>query len=136
MKRRESTKAAAGEPAWYASAARPSTPGELTKVTPAELAETEADGLASAESEESAESSKNKAKLRWLSGFQAAIAAFFLLLGEEWYAMFLAASALYNAIEGETRWRVPKFVKVCVTILSIAASILMFVMVILKVRGH
>lgn len=132
MKTREFKKDAAGLPL---PTARPSR-GELTKASPAELAGAETAGLAAAESEESAESSKNKAKLRWYAGVFAALAAFFLLLGEEWYAMFLATLALGNALEGETRWRVPKLVKVCVAVLTVILSVAMFAMLILRARGR
>ncbi|MET0625613.1 MAG: hypothetical protein ABW250_21940 [Pyrinomonadaceae bacterium] len=98
--------------------------------------ETEPAGLAAAESEESADSSKNKAKMRRVAGLFAALAAVYLLLGEEWIAMFTAACALSSALEGETRWRVPKFVKVCLVILMAVFSIGMFVMLILKARGR
>lgn len=133
---KEERSKAAGEPAWYASAARPSTPGELTKVPPAELAGTEPAALAAAESEESADARKNKAKLRRLAGLFAALAAFYLLLGEEWIAMFTAVCALSNALEGETRWRVPTFVKVCVGVLMAIFGILIFVQLILKGGGR
>lgn len=132
MKTREFKKDAAGLPLPTAHPSR----GELTKVPPAELAGTETAGLAAAESEESADSSKNKAKLRWYAGVFAALAALFLLLGEEWYAMFMATLALSNALEGETRWRVPKLVKVCVTVLMLALGILIIVLMILKTRGR
>lgn len=131
MKTREFRKDAAGLPLPTAHPSR----GELTKVPPAELAGTETAGLA-AESEEGADSSKNKAKLRWYAGVFAALAAFFILLGEEWYAMFLATLALGNALEGETRWRVPKLVKVCVAVLTVILSVAMFAMLILRVRGR
>lgn len=136
MKTRDFKKAADEEPAWYASAARPSTPGELTRVPPAELAETEPDA-ASAESEESADSSKNKAKQRWFAGLYAAIAAFSFVTGqEELYVMLLVACAFLAALEGETRWRVPKLVKICASVLVVVLSIMMFVLMILKSRGR
>jgi hypothetical protein len=132
MKTREFKKSAAGLPL---PTAHPSA-GELAKASPAELAGAEPAGLAAAESEESAEVSKNKAKLRWYAGLFAALAAFFLLLGEEWYAMFLAALALGNALDGETRWRVPKLVMYCVFVLVVVLSIIMFVLLTMKVGGR
>ena len=125
-------KAAAGMPL---PTAHPS-PGELTKVPPAELAETEPAALASAESGESPATSRGKTEQRVFAVVYAALAAVVLALGEEAHAMLLVACALSAALEGETRWRVPKLVKVCVTLLVAALSILMIVLVILKSRGR
>jgi hypothetical protein len=124
MKTREFRKHVVGD---ILPAASPS-PGELARVSPA--------APAGAEPEESPHAVQNKAKLRRLSVLFAAIAALYLLIGAEWYAMFIAACALSNALEGETRWRVPKLVKVCVTTLVVVLSIFMFVLMILKAVGR
>jgi hypothetical protein len=124
IKTRESRKHVAGD----ILPAAPPSPGELAKVSPGELA--------GAEPEESPDAVKNKAKLRGFAVLFAALAALYLLLGEEWYAMLMAACALGNALEGETRWRVPKLVKVCVTALVVVLSIYTFVLMILKAGGR
>jgi hypothetical protein len=132
MKTRDFKKNAAGLPLPTA----PPAPGELTKVPPAELAGTEPAGLATAETGESPDSSESKAKQRWLAGLFAALAAVFLTLGAESYAMFLAACALLAALDGETRWRVPTLVKVCAVILMAALGIITIVLMILEARGR
>lgn len=132
MKTRDFKKNAAGLPL----PAAPPAPGELTKVTAAELAETEPAALAAAESGESPDSSESKAKQRWLAGLYAVIAALFLFMGEELFAMFLAACALLAALEGETRWRVPKLVKVCAIILMAALGIMLLVLKIMPAGGR
>lgn len=120
----------------YESAARPA-PGGLAKVSPAGLAGTEPAGpAAAAESGEIPDESARRAKMRWIAGLYAALAALFLLLGEELYAMFLAACALGAALDGETRRRVPNLVMVCATVLVAALGILVIVLMILKVRGQ
>lgn len=132
MKTREFKKAAAGPPL---PTAHPPA-GELTKVPPAELAGAEPAGLAAAESAESPDSSESKAKQRLFAGLYAALAALFLVTGEEPFAMFLAACALFAALEGETRWRVPKLVKVCAIVLMAALGVVLIVLMILKERGR
>lgn len=127
LKTRESIKAAAGESSPYASAARPS-PGELTKAPPA--------GPATAESGESPGAGVNHAKLRWSAGACAAPAAVSLVAGGELHAMFLTSLALYCAVAGETRRRVPKLVRVCAPVLVGALGVIMIVLWILEAEGR
>ena len=118
MKTQERTKAAAGE-----------------TLPTGGLAKAEPDGLAAAGVGETPGAGPDHRKLRWLAGLYAGVAALWLTAGEEFDAIFWASLALYFALAGESRRRVPKLVKYAAIALVTVLGVVKVVLVILKVRG-
>ena len=125
MKTREVTKAAAET----LPPARPAPPGELAKAGPAAPASTGAGETAEA-------AAARHRKLRGLSGLYAALAALSLVAGEEFDAMFWATFALYFALAGETRWRVPRLVRYSAVTLIAVLTAVKLVLLILRFGGR
>jgi hypothetical protein len=124
MKTREPTKAADEEPRWYASAARPSTPGEMTKAEPADLAE--------AEPEEDAGAKRRK--MRWIVVLYVVIASVAVALGNVFDSIYWAALALFFAIAAQPRARVPKLLRYFATAAALVLAVIQIVMLILKIK--
>ncbi|HEX8283844.1 MAG TPA: hypothetical protein VF588_10840 [Pyrinomonadaceae bacterium] len=126
MERRESTKAVE-EPTPYASAARPSTPGEMTKAGVADIAR--------ADSEESPDSGEKRGKLRWFVGIYVVLATLSVALGEGFDSIYWASLALFFAIAAEPRDRVPKLLRYFAVAAVAVLGVVKLVMLILKAKG-
>ncbi|MFL6257718.1 MAG: hypothetical protein ACJ74T_22155 [Pyrinomonadaceae bacterium] len=108
----------AEEPRLYATAARPSTPGELTKAEPA--------GITQAEPEENADAGVKSRKLRWIVGLYVVIATVAVALGNVFDSIFWASVAFFFAVSMQPKERVPK-------LLLYLAFAAMFVLTVIKV---
>ena len=127
MKTRERTEPAAEGFSSYASAARPSTPGEMTKAAPADV-----EGAAPEQTPEA------RTRLKWLRvavGLNVAIAAFSMVMGKGLDALYWASIALFFAVMAQPPERVPKLLR----IFSIAAlavlGLIKVVLWILEIKG-
>ena len=127
MKTQERPKAAVEEPRSYASAARPSAPGEMTKAEPADITK--------AEPEETPDAAAKRRMLRWIVGLYVVIAAVAVALGNAFDSIYWASIALFFAIAAQPRGRVPKPLRY----FSIAAvsvlAVVQIVLLILKLKG-
>ncbi|MDT5272176.1 MAG: hypothetical protein QOH49_4362 [Acidobacteriota bacterium] len=124
MKTQERTKAAAAEPRWYASAAQPSTPGEMTKAEPADLTQ--------AEPEEDAGAKRRK--MRWFVILYVVIATVAVALGNTFDSIYWAAVALFFAIAAQPRERVTKLLRYFAAAAVLVLAVIQFVMLILKIK--
>lgn len=113
MKKQERAEATPEEPGWYAAAARPSTPGEMTKAEPA--------GVTKAEPEESPDAGANRGRLRWIVGPYVAFASVSVAQGEGFESMYWASLAFFFAVAAQPPERVPKLLRY----LSIAAVVVL-----------
>lgn len=118
MKTRERTKPTAEESRWYESAARPSTPGEMTKAEPADLAQ--------AEDEENAV--EKGRRMRWIVVLYVVIATIAVALGNVFDSIYWAALAFFYALAAQPRERVPKLLRY----FSAAAVIVLTVVVLVR----
>jgi hypothetical protein len=128
MKTRERTKAAAEEPRSYASAARPSTPGEMTKAESADITK--------AEPEETPDAGVKSRKLRWIVILYVVSATVAVALGNVFDSIYWASIALFFAISMQPRERVPKLLRYFSIAAAVVLAVVQFVLLILKVRGH
>ena len=126
MKTRDRTKAAVEEPRPYAPAARPSTPGEMTKAEPADITK--------AEPEETPDAGAKRRKLRWLVGLYVAVAAISVALGEGFDSIYWASLALFFAIAAEPRERVPKLLRYFAIAAVVVLAVVQVVLLILKLK--
>jgi len=124
MKSQERTKTEAEEPPWYASAARPSTPGEMTKAEPADLVQ--------AEPEE--DLVEKRRKMRWIVVLFVVIATVAVAIGNVFASINRAAMALFYAIAAQPRERVPKFLRYFATAAVLVFAVIQIVMLILKIK--
>lgn len=124
MKTPERPKAGAGEPRWYASAARPAPPGELTKAEP--------DDLARAEPEEDAVAQRRT--LRWVVPIVVVAATISVAAGNVLDSIFWAAAALFYAIAARPRARVPKLLRYFSIAAVVVLAVVQLVMLILKLK--
>src|SRR5215213_3303846 len=103
MKSQERTKTEAEEPPWYASAARPSTPGEMTKAEPADLTK--------GEPEENPDAGMKSRKMRWIVGIYVVVASLAVARGNVFDSIFWASLALFFAIAAQPREHVSKLLR-------------------------
>jgi hypothetical protein len=118
MKTQERTKATTGETL---------PPGGLAKAEPG--------GLAAAADGETPGAGPDYRKMRWLAGLYAGVAALWVAAGDGFDAIFWASLALYFALAGESRRRVPKLVKYAAIALVTVLGVIKVVRVILQVRA-
>jgi hypothetical protein len=128
MKTQERTKAAAGEPQWYAPAARPSTPGGMTKAEPADVTETEP--------EENPDAGAKRRKMRWIVVIYVVIATVAVALGNVFDSLYWASIAFFFAIAAQPRERVPKLLRYFAVAAVAVLAVAQFVLLILKGKGH
>jgi hypothetical protein len=127
MKTQEFTKAAAVEPRPYASAARPSTPGAMTKAEPADVER--------AESEQTQDAGAKLRRLRWIVGLYVAIATVSVAMGDALDSIFWASIALFFALLAQPSERVPKLLRYFSIAALVMLGIVKTVLWILKTRG-
>lgn len=127
MKTRKPTMHTAEESRWYESAARPSTPGEMTKAEPADLAQ--------ADDEENADADAKRRKMRWAVVVYVVVATMFVALGNVFDSIYWAAAALFFAISAQPRARVPKLLRYFATAAVIVLTAVVFVRLIMKLWG-
>jgi hypothetical protein len=128
MKTQEPTKSATGEPQWYASAARPSTPGELMRAEPADLTQ--------AEPEESPEAVGKRRKMRWIIVTYVVIASAAVAMGHVFDSIYWAAIALFFAVSLQPRERVPKLLRDFSFAALLVLTAVQVVLLIMKLKGH
>ena len=128
MKPREPTKTTAKEPNWYASAARPTAPGALTKAEPADLAQTEPEQKTSV--------GVSRRKVRWIVGIYVVVASIALASGRGFDAVYWAAVAFFFAVSLQPRERVPKLLRYFSIAVVLVLTVVQVVMLILQLKGH
>ncbi|MFL6332800.1 MAG: hypothetical protein ACJ754_05575 [Pyrinomonadaceae bacterium] len=128
MKRQEPTKPATGEPQWYESAARVSTPGGLTKAKPG--------CVAKAEPGENPDAVGKRRKMRWIVGIYVVVATAAVATGNVFDSIYWAAIALFFAVSLQPRERVPKLLRYFSIAAVLALTAVQVVMLILKIKGH
>ncbi len=127
MKTRERSKPTGDESGWYASAARPSTPGEMTRAEPADLAQ--------AEDEENADAGAKRRKMRRAVVIYVAVATMFVALGNVFDSIYWAAAALFFAISAQPRARVPKLLRYFSVAAVVVLTAIVFARLIMKHWG-
>ena len=127
MKTQEHTKAAVEEPRPYAPAARPSTPGEMTKAEPADITK--------AEPEKNPDAGEKRRMLRWVVGIYVIIATVSVALGNAFDSIYWASIALFFAIAAQPRERVPKLLRYFATAAVLVLAVVQVVQLILKLKG-
>jgi hypothetical protein len=127
MKTQEFTKAATVEPRPYASAARPSTPGEMTKAEPADVERVE--------SEPTQDAGTKLRRLRWMIVPYVAIATVSVAMGDAFDSIYWASIALFFAISAQPPERVPKLLRYFSIAAMVVLGVVKVVLWILKARG-
>ena len=127
MKTRERTKAEVEEPRSYASAARPSTPGEMTKAEPADIR--------GGESEQTPDARARMMWLRVMVGLYVAIATVSMATGKGLDAIYWASIALFFAVTAQPPERVPKLLRLFSIAALVVLGVIKIVMWILEAKG-
>jgi hypothetical protein len=127
LKTQERTKTAVEEPLSYASAARPATPGEMTKAEPADVTKVEP--------EETPDAGVKRRNLRWIVGIYVVIATVSVGLGNAFDSIYWASIALFFAIVAQPRERVPKLLRYFAIAAVVVLGILQLVLMILRLKG-
>ena len=127
MKTQEPGKAEAGEPQWYASAARPSTPGGLTKAEPADL---------TTEPEQHTGAGLSSRRVAWIVGIYVVVASVEVALGRWFDSIYWASVAFFFAISLQPRERVPKLLRYFSIAAVLVLTVVQVVMLILQLKGH